>query len=286
MRWARELAGQGKEVGVHYLPSTPNGRGVADAWDAAGEGAAAPLERIGLLIVSGDEVAREPRIRELAEGAEAVVAIGMFADELRAFADLVLPATSYLERDGTMVNLEGRLQRLRRAVIPPCPDELAWISRLAGRFEAELAPDALRVFEEVSPLLFGGIALSELNERAPLPAPPASAPGPSEAEPAPKREQAASGGPLRLVRYRSLFSGPAVERVPELGFQRPDRVVELSVADASVRGIASGDVVRVSSNGTSVELRARVSKRLVAGAVRAPDEHAAGLQAGVEVSKA
>ena len=32
------------------------------------------------------------------------------------------------------MNLEGRLQRLRRAVIPPCPDELAWIAKLAERF--------------------------------------------------------------------------------------------------------------------------------------------------------
>ena len=50
------------------------------------------------------------------------------------------PGTSYLERDGTYVNLEGRLQRLRRTVIPPAPDELAWIAKLAERFGVELSP--------------------------------------------------------------------------------------------------------------------------------------------------
>ena len=40
-------------------------------------------ERIGLLIVSGDEIARDARLRELAGKADAVVAIGMFAEELR-----------------------------------------------------------------------------------------------------------------------------------------------------------------------------------------------------------
>ena len=37
-----------------------------------------------------------------------------------------------------------------RAVIPPCPDELAWIAKLAERFGIELSPHAGRVFEELS----------------------------------------------------------------------------------------------------------------------------------------
>ena len=41
----------------------------------------------------------------------------------------------------------------------------------------------------------------------------------------------------------------------------------------------------MSSNGTSVELRARVNRRLVAGVVRAAEEHVQGLEAGVEVTK-
>ena len=268
---------------VYHLPATPNGRAVADSWAAAGAGEPGKLERIGLLLVCGDEVARDRRLRELAARADAVVAIGLFAEELRAFADLVLPATSYLERDGTMVNLEGRVQRLRRAVMPPCPDELAWISRLAARFGVELAPEAMGVFAELSPKLFDGASFGQVGERAPLPGLRTTPDAPRPAEPA--KPKVAGGGPLRLARYRALFSGPAVERVPELAYQRPDRVVELSAEDASVRGIESGDAVRVSSNGTSVELRARVNRRLVAGAVRAAAEHVAELDAGVEVTR-
>ena len=69
-------------------------------------------------------------------------------------------------------------------------------------------------------------------------------------------------------------------------FQRPPAEIELSAEDASSRGIASGDAVRVSSNGTSVELRARVSKKLRAGVARAAEEHTTDLQSGVEVSRA
>jgi NADH-quinone oxidoreductase subunit G len=192
----------------------------------------------------------------------------MFADPARGWVDLVLPGTSYLERDGTMVNLEGRPQRLRRAVIPPVPDELAWIARLAERFGVEIDPHA----RAVAP-----------DERAPLP-PRAGAGEPPAVEKAPK-QPTAKGGPLRLLRYRPLFSGPAVERVSELQFQRPEPAIELSAHDAEVRRIATGDEVVVRSNGTSVRLRARVDRRLVDGAVRAAEEHVRGLDAAVEVSK-
>jgi anaerobic selenocysteine-containing dehydrogenase len=74
--------------------------------------------------------------------------------------------------------------------------------------------------------------------------------------------------------------------VAALGFQRPDREVELSTADAAALGIANGDDVVVSSNGTSVELRARLNKRLVQGVARIADEHAGDLHPAVEVVKA
>jgi predicted molibdopterin-dependent oxidoreductase YjgC len=205
----------------------------------------------------------------------------MFTEPVRGWADLVLPGTSYLERDGTYVNLEGRLQRLRRAVIPPAPDELAWIAKLAERFGVELEPHASGVSAEVSPLAFGGVAFGPAGEHAPLPPRAKAAPPP----PTPAPPLSGSGGPLRLIRYRALFSGSAVERVPELQFQRPGPIVELAPPDAEVRGIEEGQTVSVSSNGMALELRARINPRLVAGAVRAAEEHVRGLGGGVEVSR-
>jgi predicted molibdopterin-dependent oxidoreductase YjgC len=96
----------------------------------------------------------------------------------------------------------------------------------------------------------------------------------------------AGGGPLQVLRYRPLFSGPAVERVPELQFQRPAAEIELSADDARTRGIATGDDVAVQSNGTSKTLRARLNRALAAGVVRIAEEHAADLREAVEVSKA
>jgi anaerobic selenocysteine-containing dehydrogenase len=76
-----------------------------------------------------------------------------------------------------------------------------------------------------------------------------------------------------------------VDRIPELQFQRPLAEVELSEEDARSRGIRNGDAVSVQSNGTSVSLRARVTRELRSGVVRIADENAGELQPSVEVSK-
>src|SRR5262249_4992403 len=142
--------------GVFYLPSTPNGRGVADAWSVASDGEPDDAEP-ALLLISGDDAALDPNVRGLAEHADAVIGVGLFESSCRGLCDLVLPGTSYLERDGTTVNLEGRLQRQRRAVIAACPDELAWISRLGARFGVEISPYPSILFDEISGVCYGGI---------------------------------------------------------------------------------------------------------------------------------
>ncbi len=195
-------------------------------------------ERVGLLLISGEEAVADPRVRALAERSDAVAAVTMFSESVRGWTHVVLPGTSYLERDGTMVNLEGREQRLRKASEPPGRADLDWIAELAARFGVTLEP-----FEPGDKSSQGAEAAVVTAEALKPPV-------------APK---------LRLTRYRALFSGSAVERVPQLQFQRPEAVIELSPEDAQKRSIGAGDTVTVLANGTSVELRARINRRLVAG---------------------
>lgn len=262
----REKAGA--EVAVYLLPRTPNGRGVAEAWLALGEGRSDPPAEgeIGALIVSGDEAASDPRVRELAGRARFVLTAAMFQSDVTAWSHVVLPGTSYLEREGTFVNLEGRAQRLRRVVVPTGSDELEWLARLAERFG--LAVDA-----------WAAPGAPETAELAPADEFAWTLPDPQ----APTGKPAGPG--LDLVRFRALFSGPAVERVPELQFQRPAPEVELAHEDARTRGIEPGETVRVGSNGTSRELRARLNRRLRTGVVRIADEHADGFEDRVQVEK-
>jgi len=271
--------------GAFHLPATANALGAAAAWASSSDADEADPEPIKLLVVSGDDAAADPSVRALAEQADHVIVLTMFHELAAGWADLILPSTAALERDGTTMNLEGRVQRLRRAVLPPCPDELAWIAKLAARFGVELAAEAAGVFEELAGHLFRDLSLDDLALHAPLPArhpyeAPMAASSPSPALPS------VGAGALRLHRYRSLFSGPAVERVAQLQFQRPAGDVELAAADAERRGIAPGDAVIVRSNGASVELRARVNRALIEGVARIPDEYAADLHPAVEVVKA
>ncbi|HEY0416392.1 MAG TPA: molybdopterin-dependent oxidoreductase [Gaiellaceae bacterium] len=266
---------------VYYVPRTPNGRGVADAWSAAGDGEDAG-EAPRLVVISGDEAATDPSVRALAADAAFVIGIGMFEDSFRGVADLVLPGTSYLERDATTVNLEGRLQRQRRAVVAAVPDVVAWIAKLAERFGVELSPYTSVVFDEVAAKVFGGITFSQVGETADLP--PRAEAQTQRVSDTSKVSDTSQG--LRLVAYRPLFSGAAVDRTPELHFQRAAAEVHLAPGDAEARGIRNGSGVTVSSNGTSVELRARVARDLEVGVVRIPREHAGDLHATVEVRPA
>jgi NADH dehydrogenase/NADH:ubiquinone oxidoreductase subunit G len=271
--WAKQ--GTGDEQIAVRVPRTPNGVGVVGAVARAGASASSrlsPGSAPALLLVSGDEAASDPAVRELAESAQAVLAVSMFQGLVLGWADLVLPGTSYLERDGSMTNMEGRRQRLRRAVIPPAPDELAWLAKLAARFDVELSPYASVVHEE----LFGE-AFENIGATAPLQ--PAASPGAVSASTRPKG--------TRLVRYRPLFSGPAVERVGKFDFQRPTDEVGLSRADAERIGVRDGHAVRVRTNGTSAELRARVRRNLEAGVVLVAEGTAENLEPGpVEVTPA
>jgi len=283
---AEELGLAGRDgCGAFYLPETPNGRGVADAWAACCDDEAPEPESIGVLVISGDEAAANPDVRALADQAEATIVISMFELEDGWSPDLLLPGTSYLERDGTFVNLEGRLQRLRRTVTPPCLDELEWIAELAARFDVDVAPYAAGVFGEVSAKVYGGLSFGEVGEQAPLRVYPDAATrvdAPMQPEPTAKPGQ----GEVRLVAYKPLFSGAAVERVAELQFQRPQPELELSPEDAGWRGIESGDLVTVGTNGSAITLPARINRRLGKGIARVASEHANGLAGVVQLSRA
>jgi len=281
--WAKEARRRGATGGEPALrvPRTANGNGINHAVARAGATASNSLLLAppALLIVSGDDAAADPEVRDLAESAQSVIALTMFQGLAVGWADLVLPGTSYLERDGSLTNMEGRVQRVRRAVIPPGPDELAWLSKLAERFDVELSPYASVVHEE----LFG-TPFEELGETAPLRASGGDRPHGGQTPP---RGQSPATDGLRLVRYRPLFSGPAVERVEKFRFQRPDGLVDLARDDAHRLGVRDGDEVTVRTNGTSATLRARVRRNLRSGVVLVPEGSADELVPGaVEVTRA
>ncbi len=257
----------GEGSGLYVLPRTPNGRGVAQVWrDTADGETELPDGEIGALIISGDGAADDPRVAELAERARFVLVTTMFPGDHTLWAHVVVPGTSYLERDGTSVNLEGRAQRMRSAIDPSFPDELEFFARVGAALGIAIAPWAAEATPAERAELPPRTTLDDAPELAPL-------------------DKPKSGKGFELATYRSLFSGREVERTEPLAFQRPPAEVELSKADAKKLKVTTGETVVVGTNGTSRELRARVNRRLKDGVVRIADEHAAGFDDRVQVKK-
>ena len=256
------------EVSVYVLPRTPNGRGVAAAWDALGESSEPPADgEIGALIVSGDEAGYDPRVAELADRARFVLTTAMFQSDLTAWSHLVLPGTSYLEREGTMVNLEGRAQRLRRAVVPTAPTSSngspAWASASASRS----TPGRRRRRRRRPSWRPATSSPGRSPTRRPRPASP---PAPASSSSSTRRSSAA---PPSSASRSSSSSG----RRPRSS--SPTRTRPRATSPRARR-------CESSANGTKKELRAKLSRKLRTGVVRIAAEHAEGLADRVQVEKA
>jgi predicted molibdopterin-dependent oxidoreductase YjgC len=74
-------------------------------------------------------------------------------------------------------------------------------------------------------------------------------------------------GVLLLGTYRDLWAGPITELNPPLKFLAPRQRLEISREDAARLDLESGDRVRVSQNGSSVEAEAHVKERVSEGVV-------------------
>ncbi len=70
---------------------------------------------------------------------------------------------------------------------------------------------------------------------------------------------------LTLGTYRDLWAGPITELNPPLRFLAPTQRLEISLADAERLSLRTGDPVKVSQNGTSVEATVQIRERVAEG---------------------
>jgi formate dehydrogenase alpha subunit len=73
-------------------------------------------------------------VRSALEQLEFLVVQDLFLTETAAYADVILPGSSFAEKDGTFTNTERRVQRVRKA-IDPLPGQADWetICQMAAR---------------------------------------------------------------------------------------------------------------------------------------------------------
>ena len=110
-----------------------------------------------MYLIGENPVVSEPNpalVKEGISNLEFLIVQDIFFTETCQYADVVLPAACWAEKDGTQTNTERRVQRIRRAVIPPGEAKPDWeiISAIAGKmgFADQFRYNEARdVFEEI-----------------------------------------------------------------------------------------------------------------------------------------
>ncbi|MBM7062078.1 molybdopterin-dependent oxidoreductase [Pseudomonas sp. UL073] len=133
--------------GVDSLPETP-GLTAIELFEAVRDG------RIKALWIACTNPAQslpdQTRVREaLAACPFVVVQEAFFTTETCAYADLLLPAASWGEKDGTVTNSERRISHVRRAVPAPAEARADWAITcdFARRLERQLRPGMPSLFD-------------------------------------------------------------------------------------------------------------------------------------------
>lgn len=123
-------------------------------------------EITGLLLMGSNPVISSPNAQFVINALKKLkffVAVDLFLSETAELADLVLPSTSYLEDEGTMTNLEGRVTWRPASRKPPGEAKHDWkilceIAAALGRGEYFRFYSAKEIFDELRIASSGGKA--------------------------------------------------------------------------------------------------------------------------------
>ncbi len=269
--------------GVEQPAPTP-GLTLPQMFDAAHDG------RVRAVYIMGENPAMSDpntlHIREALEAAEFVIAQDMFLNETSEFADVVLPAAAFAEKDGTFTNTERRVRRIRQILEPPGEARSDWqiiseIARLLGGKGWSYA-DPSAIMDEIAEVTpsYSGIHYDRLDGAGlQWPCPNQDHPGTpilhtekfsrgsghfSPVHHQPAAELPDEDYPLMLTTGRILqhyHTGTMTRRVGGLNFLAPEERVEINPHDAAALGIVDGGCIRVTSRRGSIEARARVTDR-------------------------
>jgi predicted molibdopterin-dependent oxidoreductase YjgC len=108
------------------------------------------------------------RVREALQKLDFLVVQDIFMNETAELADVILPAASYAEREGTFTNTERRVQRIRQAIEPvgASKPDLQIIAEVGKRLGVQMPgvtpKDVLEEIARVVPM-YGGVSFSRLD---------------------------------------------------------------------------------------------------------------------------
>ena len=252
----------------------------------------------GLFVMGEDIVLSEPNVSRLEEAMnrlEFLVVQDIFLNETCRWADVVLPAACFVEKEGVFTNSERRVQRVRKAVEPPGQARADWeiVQELARRCGAAWEyGGADAVYDELvrDAPKFAGLSHGRIDREGGLqwPCPTAEHPGTrylheggvlrgrglfQAVEYRPPMEEASSDYPLVLSTGRTLYhynAATQTRRSAGLAAKQPEAFVELHPKDAGERGVGDGDRVEVRTRRGGVVCRAMVSRQVRRGCIWMP----------------
>jgi predicted molibdopterin-dependent oxidoreductase YjgC len=234
-------------------------------------------------------------VRESLESLDLLVVIDIFLSETAAMADIVLPAASWAEREGTFTATDRRVQRIRKAIEPVGDSRPDWriICDIAGRLDAKGFDfgSPMQIMEEIVTVTpqYGGVTYERLDENGlQWPCPTTDHPGTpvlhvdkftrglglfSAVEHQEPNELPDDEYPMTLTTGRMMFhyhTGTQTRRTRALDHEVPTGSVELNPEDAKRLGVNDGQMVEVRSRRGKIHIQAEVTKKVQPGVVFIP----------------
>jgi len=253
----------------------------------------------GLYVQGEDIMQSDPDVQHVAAGLramECVVMQDLFLNETANYAHVFLPGSTFLEKDGTFINAERRIQLVRK-VMEPKNGMADWeitcaLSNALGYPMHYNHPS--EIMDEIARLTptFAGVSFEKLeelgsiqwpcNEKAPTGTPVmhigSFVRGKGNfviTEYLPTAERVGPRYPLLLTtgRILSQYNVGAQTRRTENVVWHDEDLLEIHPHDAEERGIADGSWVKLASRAGETTLRAQITDRVAPGVVYTTFHH-------------
>jgi formate dehydrogenase major subunit len=276
-----------------HLDNEPGLR-ISNMFDAAIEG-----NFMGLYVQGEDILQSDPNTKHVVaalSAMECVIVHDLFLNETANYAHIFLPGSTFLEKDGTFINAERRIQRVRK-VMTPRNGFADWevTIRLGKAMGYEMKYDhPSEIMDEIAALTptFSGVSYARLeelgsvqwpcNEKAPEGTPVMHMDGFVRGkgkfivtEYIATDERTGPRFPLLLTTGRILSQynvGAQTRRTDNVVWHEEDRL-EIHPHDAEERGVRDGDWVRLTSRAGETTLRALITERVAPGVVYTTFHH-------------
>ena len=269
-----------------------SGLTVVEAFNAARKG-----EVKAMYIMGENPMLSDPDIKHVEEGLKNLnflVVQDIFLTETAKYADVILPACCFAEKDGTFTNTARRVQRVHKAIEPPGLSRPDWqiicdVSKLMGySMSYNSVSDIMNEINQLTPI-YGGITYERLEKTGlQWPCPEVNHPGTPYLHKdnfvrglgrfhgvtyKPPDELPDKQYPLILTTGRMLehfHTGTMTRRSEVLVELVPECPIEINPIDAATLALDNGDLVEVSSRRGKIKGKVQITEKSDVGMIFIP----------------